>query len=111
MGFKLSRMNNITNKNEHKRFERLKKFFDIDLCSCGNGDKLKCHGICRQNHTNQKTGIVKCEELYQINNYDIQKINKRKSNKKYKSDSNQDQSHDRKIKQKHRQKRDHDRFE
>jgi hypothetical protein len=43
----------------------------IDLCACGGGHQLRCHGECRQHHTNPKSGRVECGELYQINDSNI----------------------------------------
>lgn len=58
-------------KKERKKIERLKRLLGIDLCACG-GNQLKCHGICRERHTNTKTGVVQCTALYQIDQSEVQ---------------------------------------
>jgi hypothetical protein len=51
---------------EIKREERLRRLLGVDLCACGGGHRLKCHGICRVAHTNSGTGRVECGEMYHI---------------------------------------------
>ncbi len=53
-------------KLERKKIERLKLLLGIDLCACGGGHRLRCHGPCRKCHTNSDTGNVECGEMYQI---------------------------------------------
>jgi len=48
-----------------KRNERLRNLVGIDLCACGGGHKVKCDGICRQNHIKNNEG-VKCPAVYQV---------------------------------------------
>lgn len=51
---------------ELKKIERIKRLFGIDLCACGGSHKLRCHGSCREDHTNSGTGEVECSECYRI---------------------------------------------
>jgi len=65
-------------KRKQKRIDRLKLLADVDLCSCGSGDKLKCHGICRENHTCPGTDRVECSELYQVGQPEVQRVGSRR---------------------------------
>ena len=58
------------NAKEQKKLERLKELVGKEFCACG-GNQLQCGGICRESHTNPKTGKVECEEMYRITNSDI----------------------------------------
>jgi|GEM_PF-3813626 len=53
-------------KRKQKKIEQLKRLLGIDLCACGGGNQLRCHGKCREVHTNPKTGRVECGECYRI---------------------------------------------
>ena len=53
-------------KKKQKKIERLKLLSGIDLCACGGGHRLRCHGVCKEAHTNSKTREIECSECYQI---------------------------------------------
>ncbi len=53
-------------KREQKKINMLKLLFNIDLCACGGGHRLRCRGICRKVHTNSSTKMVECGECYQV---------------------------------------------
>lgn len=54
------------NNKKDKKQERLHKFVGIDLCACGGGHKIKCHGVCRESHMDKGTAMVECGECYRI---------------------------------------------
>ena len=50
-----------------RRVDRLRRLAGIDLCACGGGHLLRCQGICRNSHIDQKTQNVRCGERYRVN--------------------------------------------
>lgn len=69
-------------KREEKKVERLKRLVGLDLCACGPGHKLQCHGICRELHT--KGGQVQCGEFYQIERPPTKQSGARRSKRNWK---------------------------
>ncbi len=53
-------------KREKKKSERIIRLLDVEFCACGTFNKSRCHGLCKNLHTNSKTGEVECGEMYQI---------------------------------------------
>ncbi len=53
-------------KREQKKIRRLERLLGLNLCACGGGHQLQCHGACKEAHTNSKTKKIECEEMYQI---------------------------------------------
>lgn len=47
------------------KIERLKPLIGVDMCACAPMNVLKCYGVCRKKHTDER-GRVACGELYQI---------------------------------------------
>ncbi len=58
-------------KREKKKFERLKRLLNIDLCACGSAHKLRCCGPCRECHMDSSTRNVKCGAMYQIDHSEV----------------------------------------
>ncbi len=61
------------NKKEIKRLGRLSSYRGKDLCAC-NG--AACDSVCRENHTNGRTGTVECPVLYRIDESQFRKHKK-----------------------------------
>lgn len=70
-------------KSNQKKAERLLKFAGLDLCACCGGHQKKCHGVCREVHTNSKTGQVECGELYQVDCTELKRNKKPKRGWKF----------------------------
>lgn len=70
-------------RKEQRKYKRLHLLVDIDLCACCGGHQLKCSGICRESHTDPKTKLVECGEMYRI---DLRSQSNRKSNRKRDND-------------------------
>jgi len=71
-------------KREDKRVRRLRLLLGTDLCACGGGHLLRCNGMCREQHTNQKTGTVECPEVYRIDSSAIKNDGHRKTKRSWK---------------------------
>lgn len=96
-------------KKEQKKNSRRKKGAGLDLCACGGGHQLKCEGICREKHTNSKTGCVECGELYQIENFIVKDDGLSQSKRNWKFGRQKDGGGDKPNKQQRRDKMDRDR--
>lgn len=102
-------------KRERKRIERLKLLLNIDFCACGGGNQLKCTNLCRELHTNSKTKMVECGEMYQIDDPFVSKNDLRRPRRKWKygrqkeNIENKENDNNRMIKQRRREKIERDR--
>jgi len=86
-------------KKEEKKQERMSRLTGVDLCACGSGDRLRCHGICRENHTDKKTGQVRCEELYRVSVHSNKKEDTRRPNKDWRYGRQKDRTGNNRSKQ------------
>lgn len=98
-------------KREQKRIEQLKLLLGIDWCACGCGHQLRCHGICRRSHTNAKTNMVECGELYQIDRSEIKQSGPRRSRRTWKLGRQKNVDENKQSKQQRREKRERDKME
>jgi hypothetical protein len=94
-------------KKEQKKKDRLFRLVGTDLCACSGGHQSKCDGVCREAHTNSKTGIVKCGEMYQID----QSENSRRPKRDWKFGKQKEVKDNKESKQERRQKRERDRYD
>ncbi len=65
------------NKKEIKRLGRLSSSRGKDLCAC-NG--AACDSVCRENHKNDRTGVVQCPVVYRIDEGQFRKHKNDKGN-------------------------------
>ncbi len=98
------------NKREQKKIKRLELLLDINLCACGSGHKLRCHGICKKTHTNSKTGKIKCGEVYQIDISVIKQSGSRRPKRTWKYGHQKDVNENKQAKQQRREKLERDRL-
>jgi hypothetical protein len=58
--------------------QRLRNLIGVDLCACGPLNCLRCHGICREEHTDEN-GQVVCGEKYHVdpNIFNLKKRSRR----------------------------------
>lgn len=96
-------------KREQKKIERLQRFFGIDLCACGGGNQIKCHGVCRESHTNSKTGKIECEEMYYTDRPPSKQSGSRSQKRSWRYGRQKDVDENKLGKQQHRDKRERDR--
>lgn len=92
-------------KRKQKKIDRLIRLIGIDLCACGGGNKLKCGTVCREVHTNPKTGRVECDELYNIDCSELKRGKSRKPKRGWKFGRQKESNENRDAKQERRQKR------
>lgn len=98
-------------KKEQKKIERLKRLLDIDLCACSGGHQLRCHGVCKESHTNPKTGEIECRELYQIDYSDTKQGKPRRPKRTWKYGRQKEENENKQSKQHRREKIQRDRME
>ena len=60
-------------KKNIKRLGRLSANRGRDLCDCNGGI---CDSICRENHTNERTGAIECISVYRIDESQFRKNRK-----------------------------------
>lgn len=96
---------------EQKKIARLMRLLGIDLCACGGGQKLKCQGVCREHHTNPKTGKVECVALYQVDCSEVKRNNSRRSKLDRKQDNKKNVDESKLAKDQRRGKIERDRSE
>jgi len=107
-------MNEKSNKgknNERKKRERLQRLLGVDLCSCGGGHQLRCHGTCKVKHMNSTTGKVECGEYYQIDCNSVQPKNSQRPKRTWKYGSQKDENGNKLEKYKRYKKRERDKSE
>jgi hypothetical protein len=93
-------------KKEQKKQERLARLVGIDFCACGGEYQLTCGGICREVHTNSKTGKVECGECYQIDRTVLVKKRRPKRTLRYGRQKESDENQHKKIQRREKWKRD-----
>lgn len=98
-------------KREQKKIERLKRLLGIDLCACGSGNQFQCCGICREAHTNHKTGRVECGECYQIDHSVVELSGSRRSRHTWKYGRQKDENANKQAKDRRRERLQRDRSE
>lgn len=96
---------------EQKKITRLMRLLGTDLCACGGGHKLKCQGLCREHHTNPKTGKVECAALYQIDCSEVKQHNSRRPKRDWKQDDKKNVDESKRAKDQRRGKIERDRSE
>lgn len=94
-------------KREQKKIERLKRMLGIDLCACGH--QLRCHGKCRENHTNISTGKVECGECYQIDRSEVKQGGPRRPKRTWKYGRQKEVNENQQDKNRRRERRERDR--
>ncbi len=98
-------------KREQKKTERLKRLLGVDLCACGCGDKLKCHGVCRKVHTNPNSGRVECGECYQVDRSEVKSGGPKRPRRTWKFGQQKEGKENQATKESRREKRQRDRSE
>lgn len=98
-------------KKERKRAEQLKLLLGMDWCACGNGHRLKCHGVCRESHVNPKTKRVECGELYRIDHSEVDKNDQRRSKRTWRFGRQKNVDENKQSKQQRRSKMERDKLE
>lgn len=98
-------------KKEEKRAERLLRFLGIDFCACCGGHQLRCHGICKETHTNSKTGMIECPEMYQIEPSSVKSGGSRRPRRTWKYGRQKENEDNKHNKQQRREKIERDRLE
>jgi len=98
-------------KREQKKIERLKRLLGIDLCACGCGHQLRCHGKCREVHTNPKIRRIECGECYKIDHLAIKQGGPRHPKRTWKYDRQKDGNENKQAKDRHRERWQRDRSE
>lgn len=96
-------------KRERKKIERSRLLLGVDLCACGCGNKLRCHGICREKHTKSSTGNVECGEVYRINCPDTKSSGSRRPRRTWKYGRQKEGNENKLDKQHRREKMERDR--
>ncbi len=104
---------NVENRSmrKQKKTDRLKRLLGIDLCACGGGHKIRCKGVCRERHTNSKTGKIECVALYQIDNLVVGQDDQRGRGKSWKYGRQKNTDDSVSDKDQRRKKRERDRSE
>lgn len=98
-------------KREQKKMERLKRLLGIDFCACSGGHQSKCGGVCRKAHTSPKTGVMECNECYQIDRSLVKQNGPRRPKRTWKYGRQKEGNENKHAKDKRREKRDRDRSE
>lgn len=96
-------------KREQKKNERLKRLLGLDLCACGGGHQAKCHGVCREGHTNSNTGRVECGECYQIDRSVVKQGGPRRQKRTWKFGRQKEGNENKQSKDRRRERRERDR--
>ena len=96
------------NNKELKKAQRLKVLVGIDLCACGGGHKLRCHGVCRESHRDARTGQIVCAELYNIQTSEVKSNDKKRPKRDWKYGRQKDIDDNNQGKQNRREKRERD---
>lgn len=99
------------NKRELKKIERLRRLLGIDLCACACSHQLRCGGVCRDNHTNTKTGQVECGEMYQIEHSEVKQGGTNRPKRGWRFGRQKEGNENRQNKEDRREKRDRDQSE
>ncbi len=92
------------NKKELKKAQRLKVLIGVDLCACAGGHKLRCNGVCRESHRDERTGQIVCEELYNIQTSEVKSDNKKRPKRDWKYGRQKDIDDNKQGKQNRREK-------
>lgn len=99
------------NKREQKKIERLKRLLGIDLCACGGGHQLQCHGTCRESHMSSKTGRIECGEMYQIDRSIVKPSGSRRPRRTWKYGRQKEGNENKHNKERRREKMERDQLE
>lgn len=99
------------NKQELKKTERLRRLLGIDLCACVGDHRLRCDGVCRERHTNTKTGRVECGEMYRIEYSEVKQGGPRRPKRGWRFGRQKEGNENKLDKEHRREKRDRDRSE
>lgn len=102
---------NKKEKSNRKKLERLTRFTGIDLCACCSGHQKECQGVCRKVHTDSKTGIIKCGELYQIDCSELKRGGSKRPKRGWRFGKQKESTDHKDAKQDRRKKMDRDRSE
>ena len=95
-------------KREQKKIKRLECLLGLNLCACGGGHQLQCHGVCKEAHTNSKTKEIKCEEMYQIDRSTVKSGGPRRPKRTWKYGRQKEGNENREAKDRRREKRERD---
>jgi len=95
-------------KREQKKIERLIRLLGIDLCACGGGHRLRCQDVCRECHTNSKTGKVECGEMYQIEHSAVKQGGSRRPKRAWKYGRQKEGNENKQAKDRRRERRERD---
>lgn len=95
-------------KRECKKLNRLKILVGIDLCACGGGHRLKCSGVCRECHTNSKSGQVECLAMYRIEQSEVKEGGSRRPKRSWKYGRQKEGSENKQAKDRRRERRERD---
>ncbi len=98
-------------KSNQKKAERLIKFAGLDLCACCSGHQKKCEGVCREVHTNPKTGHTECGELYQVDCKDLNCKGSKRPKRGWKFGKQKESAEHKDAKQSRKKKMDRDKSE
>jgi hypothetical protein len=98
-------------RNKKKREQKIKRLLGINLCACGSGHQLRCHGVCKKAHTNPSTGKVECGEMYQIDHSEIKLGGPRRPKRTWRYGRQKDENDDEQTKQRRRAKWERNRME
>lgn len=71
-------------KREQKKIQRLNRLLGLNLCACGGGHQIQCHGACKEVHMNPKTKKIECEEMYQIDHSMVKSSGPRRQKRTWK---------------------------
>lgn len=95
-------------KKEQKKVERLICLLNVDLCACGGGNQLRCHGMCKKSRINPNTGKVECKELYQIDHSVVKQSGPRRPKRTWRYGRQKEENENKHSKQQRREKRERD---
>lgn len=98
-------------KREYKKIDRLKRLLGFDLCCCGGGHKLKCSDVCRERHTNPKSGLVECGEMYQIGQSEVKQGGPRRPKRTWKYGHQNEGNENKQAKDRRKERRERDQSE
>lgn len=96
-------------KQELKKIERLRRLLGVDLCACVGNHRLPCSGVCRDRHTDTKTGRVECSEMYRVEHSEVKQGGSNRPKRGWRF-GRQKEGNENKVEKEHRkEKRDRDR--
>ena len=98
-------------KSNQKKMDRLVKFAGLDLCACCSGHQKKCEDVCREAHTNPKTGLVECGELYRVDCQELTRKGSKRPKRGWKFGKQKESTEHKDAKQDRKKKIDRDRDE